>query len=98
MASTPTRRLIRADGTSEDIPTPRTMENFAAMIGATTLTTVTMRHMGYPLHVMVLDDNGHAKNLPVNAEATELYHANCKPGTTHTIRGDVVVVPDEDFA
>lgn len=92
------RRLIRTDGTSEELPTPRTMGNLHAMIGATTVDTVNLRHMGHPLHVMVLDDEGQAKRLPVNSDATKLYHANCRPGTTHTIRGDVVVVPDEDFA
>lgn len=35
---------------------------------------------------------------PVNKLATELYHANCAPGTTHQIVGDVAVVPDFDFA
>lgn len=35
---------------------------------------------------------------PVNAKATELYHAVCKPGTTHQIVGDVAIVNDEDFA
>jgi len=32
-----------------------------------------------------------------NVEATRLYHANCRPGTTHVIVGDVLVVPDMDF-
>lgn len=91
------RRLIRADGTSEELATPRTMGNIHAMIGATAVDTVILRHMGHPLHVMLCDDLGHDKRLPVNAEATKLYHFNCKPGTTHTIRGDVVVVPDDDF-
>lgn len=34
---------------------------------------------------------------PVNAKATALYHANCQPGTTHQIVGDVVVTLDSDF-
>ncbi len=48
--------------------------------------------------------NGHFENLcvralkPVNAEATRLYHLNCLPGTTHQIVGDVMVVPDLDYA
>lgn len=36
--------------------------------------------------------------LPVNAIATALYHANCIPGTTHQIVGDVFICPDNDFA
>lgn len=39
----------------------------------------------------------HARK-PLNPEATRLYHMNCKPGVTHQIVGDVVVVPDLDFA
>ena len=35
---------------------------------------------------------------PVNVEATHLYHLNCQPGTTHQIVGDVLVVPDQDYA
>lgn len=35
---------------------------------------------------------------PVNFKATALYHANTKPGTTHQIVGDVIIVPDDDFA
>ena len=35
---------------------------------------------------------------PVNTEATRLYHQNCIPGTTHQIVGDVLVVPDQDYA
>lgn len=39
----------------------------------------------------------HAKK-PVNHEATQLYWARCRPGTTHQIVGDVAVVRDEDFS
>lgn len=35
--------------------------------------------------------------LPVNEQATALYWANCRPGTTHQIVGDVIVCPDEDY-
>jgi hypothetical protein len=34
---------------------------------------------------------------PVNELATALYHANCVPGTTHQIVGDVYVAPDSDW-
>jgi len=34
---------------------------------------------------------------PVNRQATALYRANCRPGTTHQITGDVVIVFDDDF-
>ena len=38
-----------------------------------------------------------AARHPVNVEATKLYHAICKPGTTHQIVGDVVIVYDGDL-
>ncbi|CAN5300941.1 hypothetical protein BH10PSE16_BH10PSE16_01360 [soil metagenome] len=92
------RQLIRADGTKLDLPNARSIEQHRKMLNANTLDTVTLHHMGQPRHVMLIDDIGHDKKLPVNAEATRLYHANCSPGTTHTIRGDVIVAPDADFA
>lgn len=51
-------------------------------------------------HVMFVHDMGHIlpEPLPVNPGATAAYHAVCIPGTTHQIRGTVVIVPDEDFA
>jgi hypothetical protein len=91
------RALIKADGTRQDLDTRQTMAAIKRLIDASSLDTVSLRHMGQPAHVMLLDDLGHDRGLPVNAEATQLYHANCRPGTTHTIRGDVVVVPDADF-
>lgn len=49
---------------------------------------------------MCVDDNGAITSppRPVNPKATELYHKNCVPGTVWLIRGDVVIVPDVDFA
>lgn len=108
------RRIIRTDGTVEELPAPKPMSSLKALIGATDIDTVNLRHMGDPLHVMLVDDHGWETKAvtkgdttvlhpvrarkPVNAEATRLYHLNCRPGTTHKIVGDVVVVPDEDFA
>lgn len=92
------RQIIRTDGTTEDLPTPLSMSEIQKRLKVSTFDTVNLRHMGQPMHVMLVDDLGHPNGLPVNAEATKLYHANCKPGTTHTIRGDVIVVPDMDFA
>lgn len=91
------RALIKADGTRQDLQARLSMADIKRLINAGSLDTVNLRHMGQPAHVMVVDDIGHDRGLPVNAEATRLYHANCRPGTTHEIRGDVVVVPDADF-
>jgi hypothetical protein len=109
------RRLLRADGTTMDLDGPRTMPELMRLIGAKTIDTVNLHHLGRPLHVMLVDDNGYESELvstgpstavlkpirakkPVNVEATRMYHANCRPGTTHQIVGDVAIVPDEDFA
>ncbi|MDB5730726.1 MAG: hypothetical protein JWQ03_621 [Variovorax sp.] len=92
-----TRRIIRADGTVEVLDKPMTLVKFCKAIGADCLATVNLRHLGEPLMVMVLDDLGHPKALPVNQLATQLYHANCTRGTTNTIRGDVAIVRDGDF-
>lgn len=92
-----TRKLIRTDGTEQIIDGRLSLDAISKLIGADTIDTVSLRHMGHPLHVMIVDDNGHPDDLPLNAKATALYHANCIPGTTHHIVGDVAIVPDHDF-
>ena len=113
--STLVRRIIRADGTEQDLPGPLPYRELAKMIDARACDTVALRHLGQPLHVMLVDDYGYETETitlrpglieqrpvralkPVNVKATALYHAECVPGTTHQIVGDVVVVPDDDFA
>lgn len=86
------RRIIRADGTTEILPNPVTMAEIEHLIGAMGLDTVNLRDGT----VMVVDDTGRARGRPVNPAATRLYWAICRPGTTHQIRGDVVIVPDRD--
>lgn len=107
------RKLIRTDGTTLDLPDPVSIDQIHDLIGAATLDTVNLHHLGKPLHVMAVDDNGYETKTvvvgnhttlvpiralkPINVEATRLYHLNCEPGTTHQIVGDVVICPDEDF-
>jgi hypothetical protein len=107
------RKLIRTDGTTLDLPTPLTLDEIRELIGAKTLDFVTLAHMGMPLHVMAVDDNGYETQTvtegnhttvvpikalkPVNLAATCLYHLECTPGTLHQIVGDVVIAPDEDY-
>lgn len=92
------RRLIRADGTTEELPGRVSLAKICKLIGAATCDTVMLKHLGRPLCVMVVDDTGMIDGRPINAEATKLYHANCRPGNPFSIHGDVVIVPDEDFA
>lgn len=89
------RKIIRTDGTEEPIDGPQSYSAIESMIGADTTDNVTLVDR---IHVMILDDNGIAKDLPINEKATALYLERCRPGTTHQIRGDVVIVPDSDFA
>lgn len=87
------RQLIRADGTTQDLPARATISEIQRLIGARSLDTVNLRDGT----VMWVDDLGHQHGLPVNAEGTRLYHSICYPGATHEIVGDVVVTPDADF-
>jgi hypothetical protein len=43
--------------------------------------------------VMFMDDTGIIGGKPVNTKATAVYRAGCRPGTLHSIHGDVVIVP-----
>lgn len=92
-----TGRIIRTDGTEE--PCPGNLDIITERIAPRTgcLDTVRLRHLGFPTQVMVVDDTGFNDRLPVNAKATALYHANCIPGTTQPICGDVWVGDDNDF-
>jgi len=108
------RKLIRTDGSEHDLIGPISNGDAAALIAADALDVVPLFHLGRPLHVMLVDDNAWATEVverenhielraltpkkPINARATALYLANCKPGTTHQIAGDVVIVPDDDYA
>lgn len=95
------RRLLRTDGTSEDLPAAlTTWAELRQLIDAERIYYVKLRHLGDPLHVLVFDDEGIPKNLPFNVKATELqtvecrqYHMHCKPGTLHKVRGSALVVP-----
>jgi hypothetical protein len=109
-----TRLLIRCDGTTEALAGAVSIDEACRLIGAHTLDAVALRHMGEPLHVMCVDDDGYETQAvpipqgvflkpvrarkPLNPTATDLYHLNCPPGTTHQIVGDVLILPDEDFA
>ncbi len=86
------RRMIDTDGNVTKLPRPLSLLEIADLIRAEFLDS-------FPLpggERMYLDDDGHAKGLAVNAEATILYRSICQPGTTHGIVGDVVIVPDAD--
>jgi hypothetical protein len=89
------RKIIRTDGTETDLAARQSIDQIKKLISADTLDTVTLRDR---VHVMLVDDQGHQKRLPVNHKATDYYWHRCGKPNDHYIRGDVVIVPDEDFA
>jgi hypothetical protein len=92
-----TRQLIRASGAITDFAGPLTLTEIHAQLRARVLEGITLVHWGMPLHTMLLSDQPGRKSGRINAHATDLYRANCKPGSKRQIRGDVLVVPDQDF-
>ena len=94
------RKLIRVDGTELELPVRQTFKQIYRLIGCETVDVIPPRHMGSPVHVMLVDDNGAITNppAPINRTATDLYHRSCRAGTTWPIRGNVVIAPDRDFA
>jgi hypothetical protein len=92
----PTRRLIRTDGTTLDIGEPIDMLAVEIMLGANCDCFDTVL-LADGIHVMILDDLGHRKGLPLNKAATLLYWERCGGPNDHCIVGDVVIAPDSDF-
>jgi hypothetical protein len=90
----PVRCIFRADGTYEALTGPQTMAQIEALIDCALCDSVMLADR---IHVMVIDDLGHKRGLPVNEVATRLYR-DARPGSPWEIRGDVVVVPDSDYA
>jgi hypothetical protein len=88
------RRIVRTSGKVEVFNDPLSMRRIRKMLGADALDTVILLDG----MVMLVDDQGHKKQLEINTVGTALYLKRCKAGTTHFIVGDVAIVPDSDFA
>lgn len=89
------RKLIHSDGSETDLIVPHQICQIKDLIGADMLDNVLLKDRE---HVMLVDDIGHKKGLPINKKATDLYWEKCGGQNDHVIRGDVVIVPDNDFA
>lgn len=89
------RKIIRCNGSEQELIGPTSIHDLQILLNATTLDTVNLRDGN---HIMLVDDNGHALKKPFNQTATILYRSLCKPGTTHSILGDVAIVPDSDYS
>lgn len=89
------RKLIRIDGTEVDLPAKLTMTEVRDRIGAEALDTVILAD---GVHVMLVDDSGAIDGKSVNGRATALYWQKCGGPVDWAICGDVVIVPDSDYA
>lgn len=84
--------LYRANGTREVFKEKPTIPRLQELTGADVFDTVNFRNGS----VMMVDDQGHSKNLPINLAATGFYRFRA-PNSDHVIVGDVVIVNDSDF-
>lgn len=91
-----TRRLMRADRTGMDLPDGKTLDWLRDLIGARTVQVIRLRH--WDGHVLMFDNEGLHKRLPVNDRATRLYRFAVIQPTLREIRGDAVIYPDEAFS
>ncbi len=89
----PHRKLVRADGTDTELHGPHALLDVRQLIGADDLEIVSL---GQRQHAMLVDQSAAAKGLPVNAAASHLYLVS--RGEPRPIHGDVVIVPDTDYA
>lgn len=84
-------KVLRVDGSETVHQGKVSLAEIQHLIGCSGLDTVTIDRRKQT--VMFVDDTGMIDGKPVNPKATELYRAICKPGTLHSIHGDVVIVP-----
>ena len=89
------RKLIRTDGTTQEFDKPLSLSEIERLIGCEGTDSIMPKDR---IHVMCIDDWGATKGLPVNAQATKLYYEKCGGAVDWFIHGNVVIVPDRDFA
>jgi hypothetical protein len=90
----PTRCMITTSGELARFTAPITMDHAHELLHADALDTVILEDRK---HVMLVDDHGVAKGLPVNVLATRHYHAKCGAVVPWQILGPVLIVPDADY-
>lgn len=84
--------IYRANGTREVFNEKPTIPRLKELTGSETFDTVNFRNGS----VMMVDDNGYQKGLPINLAATGFYRFRA-PTSDHVIVGDVAIVNDNDF-
>lgn len=90
--STIIRKVLRADGTVEQLDRAQTIAQVRKLIGADVLDRFILAD---GVHVCMVDDTGLLTGLPINEAATRLYQQ--RTGGNGHICGDAVVLPDSDF-
>lgn len=87
-----TIQIIRTNGTIETIKSNKNnvFKDIEKAINADVLDSFKIRNN----RRVWVNDMGHPLGLPLNREATKLYHEICIPGTTNVIVGDVAITPD----
>jgi len=88
-----TRKLLRTDGTQQELSAPCTTSSLRELIHAESIEFIPLRNLGRLSHVMATDRQGYHKHLPVNVEATRYYLTHSMRTARHKIRGDVVIAP-----
>lgn len=90
------RCLIRANGTVEPLNCAKSMDEIQDLIAAPSgLDVVHLRKFEL---VMIIDDTGKRTGRAHNMEATRHYRVVRGQDSQYVIAGDVVIVPDADFA
>lgn len=87
------RRMIAIEGSQQGISESQTMKQIGDMIGADCCSAIMLKHG----MVMLIDDAGQEKKLPINYLATAIVYGSQPYGIEREIRGDVVIAPDTDF-
>lgn len=87
------RMLIRTDGATAAFDEPVPIEVIKRMLGTRMLDFVMLAD---GVHVMIIDDWGRNKELPVNVPGTALYWEKCGGQNEFNIHGDVFICPDAD--
>lgn len=87
------RKLLHTDGTFLDFHKPVPMDEIRGYLGTTSLHVILLKDR---IHVMIIDDFGATKELPVNQAATAHYWEKCGGPVDWFIRGDAFICPDSD--
>src|SRR5262245_54888766 len=91
--------ILRANGEMEDLPGPLSLEQMQKAVGGY-IEFVTLRIVGRERHIMIVNEEGLLKDLPVNPQATALYVEATRGAAVTPIVGDVILAtlrnPGED--